>query len=173
MNVLEAVRHRVTSAEELDTRITEWFRAHPDPSDPEVHDFAREIGVTPEHLERHVYRMFTDCLSAVTSRVAPGGKLELAFMYVVPLENTPPPAMASIVNKLAARYKFKPFFVISSDLHGTYVFEAHSRDPENLRNRVARLLPKAGWQVRPGRTPELLIVSQGSMSFHFMFLNEG
>jgi hypothetical protein len=47
---------------DLDSQIIEWFRTNPNPSDPDVHELAGQLGIDPEHLEKHIYRLFTQLL---------------------------------------------------------------------------------------------------------------
>ena len=41
-------------------QIINWFKEHPNPTDPEVHAWAKSIGMTPEELEGEIYHIFTN-----------------------------------------------------------------------------------------------------------------
>lgn len=167
----------------VDGRIRDWFADHPNPNDAQVHEFARELGLPPAELERHIYHMFTDenrksmktILSSVTKRVlaTANSKLELAFSMVIPVSKLPPEPICDIMSKLAWAMKFETYFLLSDQLTDkNYVFEAHHRDPLRMRQRVLEMLPKFGWSAEPGRTDDMLIVKKGSLVFHLMFLNQ-
>jgi hypothetical protein len=116
-------------------------------------------------------------LARIEAKVLAGsfrGRLETAYMYVLPTTSMPDPVITKFLNDLGYALHFKPYYVVSDKLGpGNTVFEAHSRNPEKLRDLMIRMLPHFGWQADAGRTPELLLCRKGKLSFHLMFLNEG
>lgn len=44
---------------EVEAIILDYFRNHPNPDDPDVHELAGKLGLEPEILEKEIFRVFT------------------------------------------------------------------------------------------------------------------
>lgn len=56
---------------DIEMVILDFFRHNPNPDDPDVHELAGRLGIEPEILEKHIYRIFTKCLQASKDKFPP------------------------------------------------------------------------------------------------------
>jgi vacuolar-type H+-ATPase catalytic subunit A/Vma1 len=50
-------------------KIKDWFRKNPNPNDDQVHDLAKEWGISEEELERHIYMILSNLLQKTDTKI--------------------------------------------------------------------------------------------------------
>lgn len=123
--------------------ILAFFHRNPDPTDDEVHDFAQELGITPEELEREIYALFSDNIETgegMTKKTIVGAPLDGRVtqnkkhidydLYSEKLVLGPMGHMVNdrLLSEATAQFKYNP----KADINGTGLIEyldnvSHSR----------------------------------------------
>jgi len=62
-HIIESSLSRIAKASDgVEEVIIDFFKNNPNPDDPDVHELAGKLGLEPEILEKHVYRLLTKLL---------------------------------------------------------------------------------------------------------------
>lgn len=86
---------------ELKLKLFDFFSKNPSPPDEEVHDFAESIGMKPDVLESHIYKIIGSFLGAGKSKDFKGkyNPKELEMGIKVEMEHTSDPMLSEKIAK--------------------------------------------------------------------------
>lgn len=85
----------------LKTKLFDFFSKNPSPPDDQVHDFAESLGIKPDELESHIYKIIGSFLGAGKSKDFKGtyDQKELEMGIKVEMEHTSDPVLAERIAK--------------------------------------------------------------------------
>jgi len=88
-------------AKELKVKLFDFFSKNPSPPDEKVHDFAESLGIKPDELESHIYKIIGSFLGAGKSKDFKGtyDQKELEMGIKVEMEHTSDPMLAERIAK--------------------------------------------------------------------------
>jgi len=86
---------------EIKTKLFDFFSKNPSPPDEKVHDFAESLGMKPDELESHIYKILGSFLGAGKSKDFKGeyDQKELEMGIKVEMEHTSDPMLAERISK--------------------------------------------------------------------------
>jgi len=86
---------------EIHSKIFQFFKSNPQPSDEKVHEFAESIGMEPDDLESHIYMILGSFLGAGESKNFKGkyDQKQLEMGIKIEMEHTTNPAISERIAK--------------------------------------------------------------------------
>lgn len=176
-----AAAARITA--NLDQLVRDFFRVNPNPDDAQVHALAAELGMSPEELEKVIFRLFTDCnnpgdvmpakvIASIRERAAPkDGKIQLAYLFAVPVTRAPDEALCRLLGRLQKTSHCVVHFVVSDQLKtGRSVFEVHSDNVSETTTTMISALQGYGYTVTRARTDDTVHIQKGKTMATLIFV---
>jgi len=147
-------RRQFATTAQFDRMIVEWFRDHPDIKDVDVHELAGQLGISPEELEGHIYRLF--------SLAVQPEKVQAVLAYnkydAVPLNQLPDLAVVEMLERMAHAGHCTIQCVL--DGRGKNLFEISDCEFTDFCQAVKLM----GWRIDCPK-PEVCIARKGNVEF--------